>query len=307
MPIPVRLLIFLCCLAVVPQSLAQRGDVPGSSDPAMVDRFPGSRIVDYQHLADTSYNLVLGRMQRVNGRVTPGASERLRGTLSRITYSIPSGFAAEEVYNYFGRQLLQDAAPALFSCQGRDCGSSNFWANDVFSNRILYGPEASQYYLVANPDSGEDSNTYVAVYVVTRANRSVYAHLDVLELPAGEAPSLNTTPEALLQRLRREQSVVLAGFGFDSQDQLEDSSGIELAANVLRREPLINVYIVAHLRGSGELEALVERSGERARQVRQALIEAGINGNRIIARGVGPLAPVCNGGSCEQRIEMVLQ
>ena len=297
-----------CGLAAMPQVYAQQGDVAGSADPAIPERFPGSDIVDYRDSPSTNYQLVLGRMQRVNGRVTPGRAERVTGHLTRVTYRIPPGFSAEEVFDYFRDQLLQGADTALFVCQGRGCGSSNFWANDVFNNRILYGPEANQYYLAANPDTGEGRNAYVAVYVVARASRSVYAHIDVLELPSGETLSLQTSPVALLQQLRREQSVVLPGIVFDDQDEMTENSGISLAADALRREPLLDVYIVGHLNREGQdLDSLQDRSSKRADRVRQALIEAGVRSDRIIAAGVGPLAPTCSAGECQQRIELVLR
>jgi outer membrane protein OmpA-like peptidoglycan-associated protein len=287
---------------------AQGRDIAGSSDFVLFQRFTDSHIVDYRNLPDTTYTLVLGRMQRVDGRVTPGNSQRLQGALTRITYEIPAAYTAEDVYTFFRQQLLRGSETALFVCQGRACGSSNFWANEVFSNRVLYGPEANQYYLAANPVAGaEDRNIYAALYVVTRANRRVYAHLDILELPSDAIASVAVSPEALLQRLQREGSVVMPGLSFDNDDKLLENAGVELAVRVLRNNPLLRIYVVGHLYESGDLEALTERSQTRAMQIRQALVDAGIGSDRIIAQGVGPLAPACSSRPCEQRIELVLQ
>jgi len=290
------------------QSVAQGRDVAGSSDFALFQRFTDSHIVDYRYLPDTTYTLVLGRMQRVDGRVIPGNSQRLQGDLTRVTYEIPGAYTAEDVYAFFRQQLLRSSETALFVCQGRACGSSNFWANEVFSNRVLYGPEANQYYLVANPAAGaEERNIYAALYVVTRANRRVYAHLDILELPVDASASVGVSPEALLQRLQREGSVVMPGISFDNDDELLEDAGVELALRVLRNNPLLQVYVVGHLYEPGNLDALTERSQTRAMQIRQALVDAGIDSGRVIAQGVGPLAPACSSRPCEQRIELVLQ
>src|SRR5690606_4011486 len=45
---------------------------------AVLSRRPGSEIVDYRVQARTNYRPALGRMQRVNGRVTAGSEERLQ-------------------------------------------------------------------------------------------------------------------------------------------------------------------------------------------------------------------------------------
>jgi hypothetical protein len=289
-------------------SVAQGRDVAGSSDFSLFQRFADSHIVDYRYLPDTSYTLVLGRMQRVDGRVTPANSQRLQGDLTRITYEIPSAYTAEDVYAFFRQQLLRGSETALFVCQGRACGSSNFWANEVFSNRILYGPEANQHYLATNPAAGaEDRNIYAALYVITRANRRVYAHLDILELSADASASVSVSPEALLQRLQREGSVVMPGISFDNDDNLREDAGVELIVRLLRNNLLMQVYVVGHLYEPGSLEVLTERSQTRAMRVRQALVDAGIDGERVSAQGVGPLAPACSSRPCEQRIELVLQ
>ena len=153
----------------------------------------------------------------------------------------------------------------------------------------------------------EDRNIYAALYVVTRANRRVYAHLDILELPSDATASVAVSPEALLQRLQREGSVVMPGLSFDNDDKLLEDAGVELAVRVLRNNPLLRIYVVGHLYESGDLETLTERSQTRAMQIRQALVDAGIGSDRIIAQGVGPLAPACSSRPCEQRIELVLQ
>lgn len=291
------------------QALAQSGgDVGGSSDHERLMRFPGSHITDYRQVGDTNYRLALGRMQRVNGRVTAGREERVQGFLTRITYQIPAGYPGADVFAHFSRQLLAAGGAELFRCQGRGCGSSNFWANDIFANRILYGPETDQFYLAATLSDGDGGiAAYAAVYVITRGNRSVYAHLDILELRDGGAEAPITTPEALLLKLRQEGSAILPGLVFDDQDELTDDSGLALLINTLRSDPLLRVYLVAHLRVAGELGTLMERSQRRAGTVVSRLLDAGIEPDRVSAQGVGPLAPACRLSPCAERVELVTQ
>jgi outer membrane protein OmpA-like peptidoglycan-associated protein len=305
----------VCLLLVTAPLTAQTsGDVAGASDYAGINRFPGSRIVDYRAEGSTVYSLALGRMQRVTGRVAPSQSERFQGDLHRITYEIPDGFGAQEVFNHFRNQLLGPGQQELFACQGRDCGSSNFWANDLFGNRILYGPESGQYYMASayqRSVAGETINGYAALYVITRANRRMYAHLELLELPAERAAEQRAaqelSPQTLGLRLNQDGGVMLPGVLFDENDQISDSRGVDLLASVMRAEPLINVYIVGHLQADASLEQQLQRSLQRASRVRDALVERGINAERLEVHGVGPLAPFCRPGPCSQRIEVLLR
>ena len=279
----------------------------GAEDHPFVDRFPGAEIVDYRTPGTTNYRLALDRMQRVNGRVSAGVEERVRGTLTRITYRIPDGYPAADVFAHYSNQLLQRGTE-LFRCQGRGCGSSNFWANDVFENRILYGPEADQFYMassVANPNSS--IRGYMALYVITRGNRSVYAHLDILELAELSSDLPSTTPEALALQIQQEGSAQLHGISFDEQDQITESGGLQLLRDTLVNEPLLRVYVVGHLEGDQPLTQLLERSRGRAQAVVDALSQMQIDGSRMSAQGVGPLAPSCRQAPCGQRIEIVAQ
>lgn len=281
-----------------------------------VDRFPGAEVVDLRQADNTNYSLVLGRMQRIAGQVTASASERLQGNLTRITYQIPNGFSESEVYTYYREQIVTEGQRELFTCQGRGCGSSNYWANEIFDNRILYGPVENQRYLAATFETGVPGGAsqigYAALYVVRRANQRLYAHLDMLALTGRVAEEQRAaqlvTPAAIQQRLVREGSIVVPSLRFNESDELEEDAGITLLADVLQRDRLLEIFLVGHLQQSNvDLETLQQQSLARAETVRQGLIAAGIDGGRITAAGVGPLAPYCRPGPCGQRIEAVVK
>ncbi|MDF1624459.1 DUF4892 domain-containing protein [Pseudohongiella nitratireducens] len=288
---------------------AEATDFPG------IDRFPGAEIADYREADSINYSLVLGRMQRIAGQVTASASERFQGNLTRITYQIPNGFSEAEVYAFYRDQLISEGQRELFTCQGRGCGSSNYWANEIFDNRILYGPVQNQRYLAATFETGVPGDSqigYAALYVVRRANQRLYAHLDLLALTGRIAEEQRAaqlvTPAAMQQRLTREGSVVVPSLRFNDSDELEEDAGIALLADVLQRDRLLEVFVVGHLQQSNvDLQTLQQQSLARAETVRQQLIEAGVDGGRIIAAGVGPLAPYCRPGPCGQRIEVVVR
>lgn len=297
------LLLLLPAAHAVAQSA---GDVSGARDLADVARFPGATIVQYEAVPAGNYRLALGRLQRVNGRVTAGREERLQGELIRITYQIPLGFSGAEVFAHF-LNSFSGQTQELFRCQGRACGSSNFWANDVLGNRILYGPEQEQFYvaLSASNAAGE-TDRYFVLYVITRGNRSVYAHLDVLEPVLVDAQSTPESPQALLERLQQGGSVIVRAIRFGEDDSLLESEGLERVASALALAPELRVLVVGHLRESGDVDALITRTQRRAQAVVEALQQAGVDSARLQARGVGPLAPACAQAPCSDRIEIVL-
>ena len=105
-------------------------------------------------------------------------------------------------------------------------------------------------------------------------------------------------------------SVILPVVEFDSgegdNERLVDPEALDYLVRLLQRETDMRVYIVSHLsQPERALEALLEQSENRAQLIRELLIEKGIDGSRVTAAGVGPLAPWASGRGCCARISPV--
>ena len=305
-------------------SAAQAEDsVVGFSDHSLIARFSEAEIIQRKLKRDINYRIILGPLERVRGEVIPEDSERLRGDVTQITYEISQEFSGEDVYAFFQEQLTTKNYELLYSCEGRECGSSNYWANDIFRNRTLYGPERNQHFMAFRASSALQGDPYFSLYIITRVNRKTYAYLEIVE-PAGtkdpeqiaaeapiEEPSVaaaNSADTKLLQRLREQGGVVLPAISFQSNDRLTVPFDVESLVSALNSDKTLSIYIVAHLKQAGKpLQVLMQRSLTRANSLRQALIAAGIEAQRIEAAGVGPLAPNCAEGNCAERIEIVLR
>lgn len=120
----------------------------------------------------SSHLVVLGSLEKVNRELQPEKSEIFYGRRYQETYYLPEARRTEQVFDHYRMQLKQ-LGQVLFQCDGRACGSSSYWANKVFKEAILYGPEQFQKYLIAERS---DSGGYVAVYVGQRATRKIYVH-----------------------------------------------------------------------------------------------------------------------------------
>ena len=133
-----RLLLFGTLLVGFPLASAAQTDgiVLGFRDHSLVAGFADSVILERELQRDTNYRIILGALERVRGQVIPEDSKRLRGDVTKITYDVSQEFTGEDVYAFYQEQLTAKNYEMLYSCEGRECGSSNYWANDIFRNKI---------------------------------------------------------------------------------------------------------------------------------------------------------------------------
>jgi outer membrane protein OmpA-like peptidoglycan-associated protein len=101
-------------------------------------------------------------------------------------------------------------------------------------------------------------------------------------------------------------------FEFDSAKlQLSSAKTIEEVARALKDNQSMSVYVVGHTDNAGEYDYNRNLSQQRAAAVVQALIEAhGIGVQRLVAIGVGPVAPRASndsedGRAINRRVEIV--
>ena len=303
--------LLLLALLSTPAHAQSAGEQTAGADHPLLMRFPDSEIVEYDRTNELNHQLVLGTLQRTRGEVVPESAERLKGRVTRIVYAIPSDYQVSDVREFFAQQLRERGDSILFSCEGRACGSSNYWANDIFKRRILYGPERNQYYLAARSNTALENDPFLALYLITRANKRLYAYVEIIESEIAVAPQALVNEGLLAATLREKGSVVLPWVQFNTADggeeELDDPSALDYLVRLLRTDPEIRVYLVSHLTApERSLESLLEQSENRAQLIKAVLLEKGIVGARIEAAGVGPLAPSCALSDCSDRIELVL-
>lgn len=285
---------------VLPSALGQGADHP------LVDRFPDSQIIDLEFEPDSNYSLIQGSLARTRGVVVPEQSERLRGDVTKIIYEISEEFNGDDVYQFFQDQIQDKGYDVLFSCSGRECGSSVYWANDIFQNRVLYGPERNQYYMAMRTPTTMGDPAHMVLYIITRGNRQLLAYLEVIQ-EAGTAPPVELLTTQILDEINEQGSAVLPGITFINDRQLTADADLTAVAQELNSSPEMNFYLVVHLGGNQDLDQLTNRSMIRAQTVRQGLINLGVDGSRLLARGIGPLAPDCATENCSERVVLVLR
>lgn len=298
----------LCFNVPVSYGFDASEDVAGAADSTYFERYPRSKIDEFSQLDASDYLLALDSPKTVNGLMEIDYSERFAGKLTRITYRASDGEPSELVFNHFRNQLMALSHELLFECHGRECGSSNQWANRIFGLSKLYGPQRYQHYLAAKI-STDDGPLLMALYSIQRGNKRVYTQLDLLMPEQGMATKVAANPDTVLAVLKSEGVFSLRNLAFDQNNNLNAEASQRLASVVaaLNKSSRLKLYVVGHLAGSDDLDMLKKRSQQRADAVRQVLVDGGIKSERLSAQGVGPLAPIRQDSDDANRISLVVQ
>lgn len=268
---------------------------------SLLKPFPNSTLVSSESLANVVYQVPLGTLQRNGGRAAPEKSLRVNGALNKLLYEVAPSFSGRDVQVFLKQQFAQAGLEALFACEGRSCGSSNDWANDVFSNRVLYGPAQNQFFM-AYVDRSSKSANFVVSYIITRGNGRLYSYIELLESNA-TAPDASGLSESLL----RNGFTVLSNLTFEADELTSSSGSLPDLVSALKLNPELGLYIVAHLHGAADFQTIQARAQKRADSVVATLIDAGVDAARVTAKGIGPLAPRCVEDACRNRVEAVLR
>ena len=302
---PPNAAIAVVALLTAASTLAQ-SDVPGSSDPAGMARYPGAWIVEYSpEKRLRSYEFVTGEVARIRREVRIDRSIRVSATLARITYRTPSGTRLDDVVAHYEAVVDELGGRVDFTCRGQECGRSSLWANQVFGVKELAAPDPAQFYLATTIDGSNlgladaDSAALVSIYVVQRPNRRVNAHVD---FAISAANSSSDSAESVVNDLNLQGFAVVDAATPNPSGNLDEDALAVLDDLAPALTPFAGrVVVVCHL-GSLEdpeqsrlrSEACSERGSER---LRAAGVEAG-------AFGAGAFLP--REGEAPDRLELVI-
>ena len=134
-------------------------------------------------------------------------------------------------------------------------------------------------------NGGFDIYTFELPEAVRSDSATYLATVDVTELAPGDA--------IVLQNIQ---------FEFNSTAlTLDSQSGIQMLVAFLQRNPELKVKLAGHTDDVGNEQYNMRLSAERAETVREALIDNGIDANRLTAKGYGASHPLVPNDSEEHR------
>ena len=131
------------------------------------------------------HKIFLSRLKKISNSLSRDEYQMVQGVLQGQTYKADDDATLEEVMASLDR-AVDEGYERWFECVGRGCGSSNEWANAVFGQPKLYGPESTQFYWVGK---AVQSQTYWLVYGSKRSNKAVHYRVESV---VSAAPSLKS-------------------------------------------------------------------------------------------------------------------
>ena len=264
-----------------------------------IDPFPGADLErTSSHPSLRAHQFITGPVDKIRRDVRIEKSVRVAGDLERRTYRIPSHERPDEIFEYYQSEIAARGGTIVFDCRGADCGRSTVWANDVLGIPVLAAPINSQFYLAARVPG--DATRLLAVYVVQRGNRRIYAHVEWLATDADITFDANRD---LSDELARRGWTIVEGVNPDRRSGTLDSDALaelDRVAATLRSFAREDLVVVCHLGGSPDVAGLIERSTRCATSAAERLTEAGLKATPF---GAGPLMP--RPDRANERVEIV--
>ena len=249
-------------------SVALAADVAGSQDLAVLPRFARAEIIEFSQASGQERVFPTGPLSRISGKLRIESQVSAEGQLTALTYALPDGHAALDVFNLARTQVQAQGAELLYWCQGRDCGSSSLWANSVFANAQLYGSDDQQAYALLRLAAPQQDSLLV-LYGITRGNRRAYLHVEQLNASAPLAELL-PSPGTLLQQLKSTQRLSLAHL-----PETPNAAWSALLARSLNMDSTLRVSL-AGAQAEAWRAALVAQGVRSARLTAEVNAEAGL-------------------------------
>ena len=251
-----RRVLWLPCLLLC--AVTARADVAPSAVVALQPE--DGQLLD-QRGPETAERLYpLGPLRRIGGALRMDGRLQAHGELASATWELPAERNAADVFKVARLALQGEGNRALFWCEGRECGESNLWSNDILANTRLLGSDDQQGFLLVR-QAREGTDTLIAVYCVLRGNRRVALHVETFA-PTAPLGQVLPTPGTVLRELREAGEV-----SFPELGPPPAADWVALLARVLSLDSAVRLRL----------------SGAAADQWAAALANAGVRANRLTA------------------------
>lgn len=273
-----------------------------------IQNYHNARVI-YQSSGKTDeYLLALSRYKKIAGSWRADRQQRLSGDLTRYTLELPERHSASNGFDFYLDQLQNFNFRELFHCKGRDCGTSNSWANNHFRLQQLYGLDQFQQYGAYEVTTAENKPFYVALYAVQRGNKRVYLQVEILHVDSVIELGIASSPESIIK------SLVASGYYVFPDLVVSNAEGInaieikpahlQVLVSILAQQEHWRIALVGHDYAAATLAQQQKDSLGYANQLSAALQAKGVASDRIQTFGVGSLAPAGRGDR-SARIEVV--
>lgn len=325
--------VFFIFYSLANPGITQANDVAGSMDHPLISRYTGSVILGYDVRDYDAFDFPLGRQgsdPKTRAAIL-SKKQTLEGKITRILYASPEGRSSLEVLRNYQQSLAKAGFETLFSCAQNQCGERLNLALYPLDRRLKNSGQISEYALEFPKDqrylgakwSRPEGTVFVSIFVgVCGINnfKETFNHpitlLEIIETKAMETGMVTVNAETMKKEIENTGHVSIYGIYFDTdKSEIKPTSETALVeiGNLLRQNPQLKIYLVGHTDNGGTLNYNMDLSHRRAEAVVSALIKKqGADPKQLVAKGVGPLAPVASnqteeGRAKNRRVELVKQ
>jgi OmpA-OmpF porin, OOP family len=320
-------------LAVAAHASAQPTDIKGSRDHPLISRYAGSYIIGYEAREYGELTLALGRSVEVDDpRVFAfkfSKSQRVEGKLARILYVAPEGRSSLEILRNYEAAMKTAGFQPLFSCTDQECDSGSnvarfkglvYGKGRIIDAKMAFAGATEVRYLAAKL-SAPGKQVYASLMVgIEKFDhfKDLFNHplilLEIVEITSMADGMVTVNAESMAKDIGAVGHVAIYGVYFDvdkADVKPESAPALREMAGLLEQQPKLNVAIVGHTDNVGSLEHNLLLSERRAAAVVNYLVsQHKASAARLMAKGVGPLAPVASnkaeeGRAKNRRVELV--
>lgn len=141
-----------------------------------IEEYRGAETIKRDFFSDSEYLLPLDKLKRLGRDWQPETFSFIQGEVSRSLYKLNRNTELNSVFEHYSQAIKADASDILYECAGRNCGSSNAWANNFFREYRLYGADDSQFLIVTKQK--QPFTLYQVLYINRRGAGDIFVRLD---------------------------------------------------------------------------------------------------------------------------------
>ncbi|MBN2415456.1 OmpA family protein [bacterium] len=324
---PLASLTVAAMLAVTSSVSAQRtADIEGAKDYPTISRFNGAVIEFYQETKWGTYRLPVSDQ----GTVDWDRPMSLEGKVIRIQYSVSHENNSEFVLQNYKAALLRSGYEVLIAIANEALGDSDrphTWIDRYYATGGYYNGLNNQKFglglnfptwkndhsFIAARGRENGKDIYVIVYTVV-ADAFTIITQDVVEVEAVETGLVSV--DNISSDITKNGHIAIYGIHFETGKSVlkaESDAALKTIAEYVNAHSDKKFFIVGHTDNTGDFQANMTLSEERAKSVMTALITTyAVNAGQVSAYGVASLAPAASNLSDEgraknRRVEIVEQ
>ncbi len=268
----------------------------------MPSPFPQSSLETTTTIRSAGHLVLFSPVREVNDEIRSETLARLPVQGEGRLYEIARDSSRAKARDHYRSLLQARGAQVLFECSGIACGRSNVWANQIFGQRVLYGRDATQDYLVAGTTESDGSRWLTLVYTVTRGNLREYVWIEHLSVdPGALVPGLGSVNT----RIRGPVVVPWQGgvtYRFDwsatERRRISEWASDDTATVILTG--------FAGLGADETVEEAMARTAEATESLSEVLSKTGVPASRQKLIIVGPGVPIADPNRQGDRVEVTV-